>query len=90
MSTSCISNFQSDPSTGAIRHVYDIFGEIANRLLRSNTSFFDTGTSPTTSARDPFDIVRDYYVFERVYKSFARSISSLYDTVRYTTTSVRN
>ena len=66
------------------------FWRNSNRLLRSCASLFDIGTSSTTSVRDSFDIVRDDYVFERVYKSFARSVSSLYDIVRYTTTLVRN
>ena len=62
----------------------------SNRLLRSSASFFDICTRSTTSVRDSFDIVRDYYVFIWVYKIFVRSMSSLYDILRYTTTLVWN
>ena len=70
-------NFQSNSSTGATRHVYDIFGEIVTDYSDIVRVFFDICTSSTTSVRDSFDIVREYYVFVRVYK-FAQSVSRLY------------
>ena len=90
ISTSCSLKFSVKPFYGCHTTCLQYSRRNSNRLSRSCTSFFDIGTSSTASVRDSFDIVRDYYVFVRVYKSVALSVSSLYDIVRYTTTLERN
>ena len=81
MSTCCISKFSVKSFYGCHTTCLRYVRRNSNRLLRSCTSFFDISMSSTTSVRDSFDIIRDDYVFVRVYKGFARSVSSLYDIV---------
>ena len=81
MATRCCSKVSVKFFYGCHTTCLRYFRQNSNRLLRYCTSFFDICTSSATSIRDSFDIVRDYYVFVRVNKSFARSVSSLYDIV---------
>ena len=66
MSTSCSLKFWVKSCYGCHTTCLQYFRRNSNRLLWSCTSFFDTGTSSTTSVRDSFDIVWDNYMFVRV------------------------
>ena len=66
MSTSCSLKFSVKSFFGCHTTCLRYFKRNSNRLSRSCTSFFDIGTSSTTSVLDSFGIVRDNYVFVRV------------------------
>ena len=74
-----------------LRVPYDIFGEIAtdyHELVRVSSTLVGVLRYPYEIPSILFEITTCLYEF--YYKSFARSVSSLYDIVRYTTTLVRN
>ena len=86
MATIVAQNFRSNSSTGATRHVYDIFGEIVTdyyHLVRVSSTFVRVLRHPYEIPLILLEITTCLYEFIRVLHDQSRVCTIWYDILRH-------